>query len=231
MKLLVSIILIYSNICLSQKKVGIFTGTFDPIHMGHIENMLTAIDQMDLDEVIVSPLVKTPHKSPILSFTKRWELLDIAIAKHPKIKLYSQELLIELSENGIPHQNMLNFIKKDLLIDDMTYHIVGADTFERLFYRPNIIDETLSFNNHKILILNRSGYSVDIIPNTLKSRVISLSHPGGDRGFSSSSFRKDPFSAKSSIPKRVWSNIISNGYYFKNKSFSNCDKAFLGVFH
>ena len=229
MKMFITLLLILSGFCFAQKRIGIFAGTFDPFHLGHLDNILTAIDQMDLDEVVLSPLVKTPHKNPVLDFYKRWDLLNIAIKDHPKIKLYSKNLLTDLAEEGVPHQNLVNYVKNNTLRDSITYHIVGGDTFERLFSRPAIIEETLSFKNHKILILNRSGYVVDNIPRPIAHRVISLDHPGGDRGFSSSLFRKDPKSMKSLIPKNVWNNIVDNAYYFKANSFTSCEKMFLGV--
>ena len=43
--------------------VGIFGGTFDPIHNGHIKLALTAYRELCLDKVIIIPAYIPPHKT------------------------------------------------------------------------------------------------------------------------------------------------------------------------
>lgn len=44
------------------KKIGVFGGTFDPIHHGHLILARNALEQLDLDEVIFIPAAISPHK-------------------------------------------------------------------------------------------------------------------------------------------------------------------------
>lgn len=44
------------------KNIGVFGGTFDPIHMGHITPLLQAIKQLKLQQVHITPANIPPHK-------------------------------------------------------------------------------------------------------------------------------------------------------------------------
>jgi nicotinate-nucleotide adenylyltransferase len=44
------------------KKIGIFGGTFDPIHHGHLILARDALEQLDLDSLIFIPAAMSPHK-------------------------------------------------------------------------------------------------------------------------------------------------------------------------
>ncbi len=45
-------------------KIGIYGGTFDPPHLGHMEAARTALEQMNLDRLIIIPDCEPPHKGP-----------------------------------------------------------------------------------------------------------------------------------------------------------------------
>ena len=44
-------------------KIGIYGGTFDPPHLGHMEAARTALEQMNLDRLIIIPDCEPPHKT------------------------------------------------------------------------------------------------------------------------------------------------------------------------
>lgn len=48
---------------LNKKKIGIFGGTFNPVHYGHLLIAENACDQFELDHVIFLPTGHTPHKA------------------------------------------------------------------------------------------------------------------------------------------------------------------------
>jgi len=76
------------------KTIGIFGGTFDPIHHGHLILARDAIEQLDLDSLIFVPAAISPHKlgqSPAASDV-RVEMIRAAIAGDPRFCLDTLEL-------------------------------------------------------------------------------------------------------------------------------------------
>jgi nicotinate-nucleotide adenylyltransferase len=65
-------------------RVGIFGGTFDPIHYGHLIVAEQAREQAGLDRVWFVPSARPPHKADrvVTPFDRRAEMLTLALAGH-----------------------------------------------------------------------------------------------------------------------------------------------------
>jgi nicotinate-nucleotide adenylyltransferase len=63
-------------------RIGVFGGTFDPVHYGHLLIAEQAREQAELDQVWFVPAARPPHKAdrPVSSFDRRAEMLSLAIA-------------------------------------------------------------------------------------------------------------------------------------------------------
>lgn len=76
-----------------RKKIGIFGGTFDPIHIGHLRMALELKQQLNLDEMRLLPCHQPPHRStPQVSSEQRAEMLRIALQDCPELQLDKREL-------------------------------------------------------------------------------------------------------------------------------------------
>ena len=66
-------------------RIGIFGGTFNPIHLGHLLLAETARETLTLDRVVFIPTYHPPHKSvkSLLPGAARLELIRCAIKDHP----------------------------------------------------------------------------------------------------------------------------------------------------
>ncbi|RMD99264.1 MAG: nicotinate (nicotinamide) nucleotide adenylyltransferase [Calditrichaeota bacterium] len=75
-------------------KVGIFGGTFDPIHYGHLVIAQTAVNEIPLDKVIFVPAGTPPHKigHPISPANIRQQLVELAIEGNPRFSSSAVEL-------------------------------------------------------------------------------------------------------------------------------------------
>ena len=70
---------------LSKQPIGIFGGTFDPIHLGHLQVANEVYKQLNLKEIRFIPCKQSPLKnqSPIASETDRLEMIKLAISDRP----------------------------------------------------------------------------------------------------------------------------------------------------
>ena len=78
--------------------VGVFGGTFDPVHVGHLAIANEALDELNLDHVYFVPARRSPLKQdgPIASAEDRLAMLTAAIADEPRFRVS----LIELRREG-----------------------------------------------------------------------------------------------------------------------------------
>ena len=78
----------------SAPRIGILGGTFDPIHVGHLDAALAAKQALALNEVFVVPSPLTPHKSPKeqVSWHHRFTMSEIATADIPDMRVSDVEL-------------------------------------------------------------------------------------------------------------------------------------------
>jgi nicotinate-nucleotide adenylyltransferase len=72
------------------KKVGIYSGTFDPVHTGHLAFALQALKQCGLNEVAFAPERQPRAKVAVTELKHRLALLEHALAAQPA--LYSLQL-------------------------------------------------------------------------------------------------------------------------------------------
>ena len=72
----------------TSKKIGLYFGTFNPIHVGHLAIANHMVEFSDLDQVWMLVTPHNPHKkkSSLLDNNHRLMMVDIAIEEYPKIK-------------------------------------------------------------------------------------------------------------------------------------------------
>lgn len=60
--------------------IGIFGGTFDPVHYGHLRPALEIVQQLDLEELRLIPCRQPPHRDmPVASADMRLQMLEAAV--------------------------------------------------------------------------------------------------------------------------------------------------------
>ena len=75
-------------------RIGVFGGTFDPVHVGHLAIALAALESVPLDRVLFVPVWRSPLKDrdPLASTADRVAMLETAIASEPRFALSRAEL-------------------------------------------------------------------------------------------------------------------------------------------
>jgi nicotinate-nucleotide adenylyltransferase len=74
-------------------RIGVFGGTFDPVHLGHLVMAEMCREEAALDQVHFIPAARPPHKldASITSFTARAEMLRLALAGYPVFQVNELE--------------------------------------------------------------------------------------------------------------------------------------------
>jgi nicotinate-nucleotide adenylyltransferase len=70
-------------------RIGIFGGTFDPVHLAHLILAEQCREQAKLDQVLFVPAALPPHKQtqPLTSFAQRVEMLSLAISGNAAFRI------------------------------------------------------------------------------------------------------------------------------------------------
>lgn len=78
----------------SLSRIGIYGGSFDPVHLGHLLLASDAAEALDLDRVIFLPAGRNPHKQdlPLTSGDDRVRLLEAAIKEEPRFLVDRREV-------------------------------------------------------------------------------------------------------------------------------------------
>jgi nicotinate-nucleotide adenylyltransferase len=80
-------------------RLGVFGGTFDPVHVGHLAIALAALESVPLDRVLFVPARRSPLKDrdPLASVADRVAMLEAAIASDSRFALSR----VELERDGV----------------------------------------------------------------------------------------------------------------------------------
>ena len=84
-----------------KARVGVFGGTFDPVHVGHLAIALAALESVPLDRLVFVPARRSPLKDrdPMASVADRVTMLEAAIAGEPRFGLSR----VELERDGVSY--------------------------------------------------------------------------------------------------------------------------------
>jgi nicotinate-nucleotide adenylyltransferase len=141
---------------MTKIKTGIFSGSFNPVHIGHLSLANYLCEYEGLDEIwfVISPLNPLKFTENLLNEGKRLELVKAAIAGYPKFRVSDVELTLPRPSYTIRTLEHLRNIHPDR---DFTL-IIGSDnwnTFDRWKESDRII------NRFNILIYPRRAYPID----------------------------------------------------------------------
>lgn len=112
--------------------IGIFSGTFDPVHEGHVLFALTACDQFGLDRVIFLPERTPRRKTPVATYEQRVAMLTLALNDYPHLQV------LESSSDTHTASETLDELAEQFESAKPTL-LMGADVFE---FVPSWTDES-----------------------------------------------------------------------------------------
>ncbi len=136
-------------------KIGIFGGSFDPVHLGHLILAEQCREKAQLDQVWIVPTATSPLKpnGPVATSRQRVEMLQLATAGHDQIIVSTIE--IERGETSFT-VDTLRTLKAERP-DDELFLLMGADSLETFdkWRQPKAICELAT-----PLVVGRRGHDL-----------------------------------------------------------------------
>jgi nicotinate-nucleotide adenylyltransferase len=160
------------------KKVGIYGGTFDPIHHGHLILAREALETLGLETVVFVPARISPQKNaPAASAEMRLSMLQAAVAGETQLTVDDCEL--QRPPPSYTIDTAEQFRRRDN--DSEIYYLIGEDNlstlaswhrFEELrkIVRFVVLDRTGSKTIHDYPIIRRK---IDISASDIRKRIAS----------------------------------------------------------
>jgi nicotinate-nucleotide adenylyltransferase len=153
--------------------IGLFGGTFDPIHRGHLKVARAAAARFRLREIWFVPADVPPHKqkAPVTSYFHRYSMVAMALSESP-------DFLPSLLEAPEPEAHMerhpsysidtIRKMKAGLRRGDRLYFLIGIDAF-RDIANWHLAEELL--RECEFIIAARPGYSLEDVAKSLPDGV------------------------------------------------------------
>ena len=134
-----------------MKKYGIFGGSFNPIHYGHLMICEYIKEEMGLDKVIFIPTGNPPHKEIDVSAEDRYQMVKLAIASNPDFEISDIETTrVKLSYTVDTIKELKKTYKEEKL-----YFLIGLDSLFQLKTWKKIKDLSREI---EFVVAQRPGY-------------------------------------------------------------------------
>lgn len=158
--------------------LGIFGGTFDPVHLGHIKLMLALLQRFDFEQIRFVPCRKPPHKQDIcVDAQHRLNMLGLVSHSNPRLVVDDREL----RRSGQSYMvDTMREVRAECGNEQALVLILGVDAFLS-FCSWREYDEILSICH--IMLLRRPGYRLagkgcehDLYANHVTDEIVELCH-------------------------------------------------------
>jgi nicotinate-nucleotide adenylyltransferase len=159
---------------MKKERIGIFGGTFNPIHKGHVKAALEVQKRFLLDKVLMIPSSIPPHKGvpDIAPPSSRLQMVRLAVASYPQFVASSIEIeaegksysifTLERLKGQFPHAEMFFILGVDAFLEIDTWR-----EYEKVLKQCHFI------------VISRPGYNLGRAKNLLggkyKKRMIQVS--------------------------------------------------------
>ena len=112
-------------------RIGLFGGTFDPIHWGHLRSAEEVRESLSLDRVLFIPASKPPHKrgQTTTPAEDRLEMVRLAVGKNSHFAVSK----VEIERPGISYSiDTVRYFSARKKPGDSYYFILGFDAFREI---------------------------------------------------------------------------------------------------
>ena len=156
--------------------IGLFGGTFDPIHRGHLALARAARERCELSRILFVPANVPPHKQsqPLSAFPHRYAMIALATAQEKDFclrcwkrrKTLTEVLHAEKTRPEKPNYTIdtVKRLKQSFKKADRLFLLIGIDAFEDIakWHQAEAL-----FRECEFVVASRPGYSLADVANAL----------------------------------------------------------------
>ncbi len=118
-----------------MKRIGLFGGTFNPIHRGHLQVIQEVKEAFELDQIKLIPAALPPHKEPrgVADAQDRLQMIRLAVANYPALMQSVVVSDVELKRPGPSYTiDTIRYFMQVLPENTGHYFILGLDAFHEI---------------------------------------------------------------------------------------------------
>jgi nicotinate-nucleotide adenylyltransferase len=155
----------------ANRRLALYGGTFDPVHVGHLEVARKVSELFEIEKVLFVPAQMAPHKigRPVTEPIHRYAMLALATQDDPKLVISTFEL--EAPDRRYTVDTIEHFQRE---LDESTelFFIMGADSWSEIATWREW-ERLLTMTNH--IVVTRPGYEpATTHVGALRDRIIDL---------------------------------------------------------
>jgi nicotinate-nucleotide adenylyltransferase len=193
----------------SKKRIGLYFGTFNPIHVGHLIIANYIVEFSDLDEVwmVVTPHNPNKKKNTLLNDMHRLTMVRIAIEDYPKLKASNVEFDLEQ-----PNYTVNTLAHLEEKYSDFNFCLIMGEDNLKSFHK---------WKNYEVIL---ERYSIYVYPRVSEGRVktkfsihSNIQRVNAPKIELSSTFIRDGIKAGKNIrpmlPDAVWKYVDEMHFY------------------
>lgn len=151
---------------MAEKRIGLFGGTFNPIHMGHLRGAEEIREAFSLEEVVFIPAALPPHKvtEKLMEAHHRLEMVKRAVQKNP----YFSTSDVELRRSGKSYSiDTIRYFQERH--PNSLFFILGRDAFVEI---ETWKDFQHLFSLCNFIVMTRPGFQGISSPSSLPGSLI-----------------------------------------------------------
>ena len=154
-----------------MKRVAVFGGSFDPVHVGHLTIARRLTELFQLDKFVFLPAFHAPHKpdrNPTSAY-HRFAMLTIATQNDPEALVSTLEL-----EKGQTRYSVETIPElKDIYGGAKLFFVMGADSWTDIKTWKNW-EDVLTMTDH--IVVSRPGYQLNVehVTDEIRPRIVDL---------------------------------------------------------
>ena len=150
--------------------VGLFGGTFDPIHRGHLAVARAARERFDLGLILFVPASIPPHKRDlnITPYAHRYAMVSLAVSGEKMFIPSDIESPEQLGDTPSYSIDTVKRMKKQLKKADRLFFLIGMDAFQDIakWREPEALLKETDF-----IVMARPGYSLADVGDSLPEKL------------------------------------------------------------